>query len=71
MPFALGATAVGMAAARVAESKAAGKEFGREGVTLQQFKLALSKTGGLRSARLVSHIVAIMLQETTKSKSFF
>jgi hypothetical protein len=70
MALPLRTTAAGVPAAGIAEGERAGEEVGREGKAPQQFKLALSKTSGLRAARFVCLIVVIMLQENSKSKRF-
>jgi hypothetical protein len=70
MAFSLGAMAAGMTAAGAAEGEGTREEVRRQREALQEFKLALAKTCGLRAARFVSYIVAIMLQEKRKSKAF-
>jgi hypothetical protein len=70
MAFSLGAMAAGMTAAGGAEGEGAREEVRRQRKALQEFKLALPKTCGLRAARFVFHIVAIILQEKRKDKGF-
>jgi len=71
MAFSLGATAAGMTASGVAEGQRAGEQIGRWREALEEFKLTLPKTCGPRATRFVIHIVAIMLQEKKKSKTFY
>jgi hypothetical protein len=70
MALSLGAMAAAMTAAGAAEGEGAREEVRRQRKALQEFKLALPKTCGLRAARIVVHIVAIMLQGKRKGKGF-
>jgi hypothetical protein len=70
MAFSLSAMAAGMTAAGVAEGEGTREEVWRQRKALEEFKLALSKTCGVRAARLIIHIVAMMLQGSGKSKDF-
>jgi hypothetical protein len=62
--------ATGITATGVTPRQSAGQQVGRDGEAAEKFKLTLAEARGLRAARLVIHIVAMMLQVSGKKQAF-
>ena len=62
------AMAAGMTTAGEIQGQGAGRKVRGQTESTHQFKLRLAKMGGLSATRCIRHIVAVMLQEHSKSK---
>jgi len=69
MAFLVSAMAARIPAARETSGEGSGQQIGRDGETVEQMKLALAKTCGLRAAGFLFHIVALILQVTKKMQA--